>query len=101
MFKDSQARKIQEESVGLKFREIEQAVVATFLHSQPIGQNARTRDLMALVGATRPDRIELEKGLSRWAQTSYWLDDLYTSINEGKITSTWRLGNRPNLKGMT
>jgi hypothetical protein len=96
----SQARRIQEESVGLKFREVEQAVVATFLHSQPIGQNARTRDLIVLLGTTRPDRIELEKGLSRWAQTSYWLDDLYTGTTEGQIPSTWRLGNRPNLTQM-
>ncbi|MCX5910053.1 MAG: DUF499 domain-containing protein, partial [Deltaproteobacteria bacterium] len=49
----SQARRIQGESVGLKFREVEQAVVATFLHSQPIGQNARTRDLAVLLGSTR------------------------------------------------
>lgn len=96
----SQARKIQTESVGLKFREIEQAVVATFLHSQPIGQTARTRDLLLLLGAARPDKIELEKGLSRWAQTSYWLDDLYTAAGEGQIPGTWRLGNRPNLTQM-
>lgn len=47
----SQARRIQVESVGLKFREIEQGVVVTFLHSQPIGQHARTRDLVALMGS--------------------------------------------------
>ena len=34
------ARQIQIDSVGLKFREMEQAVFATFLHSQPIGQSA-------------------------------------------------------------
>lgn len=93
----SQARKIQTESVGLKFREIEQAVVTTFLHSQPIGQNARTRDMNVLLGAARPDKIELEKGLYRWAQTSYWLDDIYTAVSEGQVPGTWRLGNRPNL----
>jgi len=96
----SQARQIQEDSVGLKSREVEQAVVSTFLHSQPIGQNARTRDLTVLLGSTRPDKIELEKGLSRWAQTSYWLDDLYTGVVEGHLPSTWRLGNRPNLTQM-
>jgi hypothetical protein len=96
----SQAKQIQTESVGLKFREIEQAVVATFLHSQPIGQNARTRDLAVLLGSTRPDKIELEKGLSRWAQTSYWLDDLYSLTSEGQLPGTWRLGNRPNLTQM-
>ena len=96
----SQARQIQTESVGLKFREVEQAVVATFLHSQPIGQTAKTRDLMVLFGSSRPDKIELEKGLSRWAQSSYWLDDLYTITADGKLPDTWRLGNRPNLTQM-
>lgn len=96
----AQARRIQVESVGLKYREVEQAVVTTFLHSQPIGQTAQTRDLVGLLGATRPDKIELEKGLARWAQTSYWLDDLYAAVPEGQLPGTWRLGNRPNLTQM-
>ncbi|MGD9730326.1 MAG: hypothetical protein AB7V39_28655, partial [Nitrospiraceae bacterium] len=96
----SQAKRIQGDSVGLTFREIEQAVVATFLHSQPIGQTAKIRDLLVLVGTARPDKIELEKGLSRWAQTSYWLDDLHTIVTDGKLPATWRLGNRPNLTQM-
>lgn len=96
----SQARRIQIESVGLKNREVEQAVVATFLHSQPVGQNARTRDLTVLLGSVRPDKIELEKGLARWSQSSYWLDDLYTAVSEGQLPGTWRLGNRPNLTQM-
>jgi hypothetical protein len=96
----TQARQIQSESVGLKNREVEQAVVATFLHSQPVGQNARTRDLTVLLGAVRPDKIEMEKGLARWAQSSYWLDDLYTAVSEGQLPGTWRLGNRPNLTQM-
>jgi hypothetical protein len=96
----SQARRIQTESVGLKYREVEQAVVATFLHSQPVGQNARTRDLSVLLGSVRPDKIELEKGLARWSQSSYWLDDLYSTVSEGQLPGTWRLGNRPNLTQM-
>lgn len=96
----SQARRIQTESVGLRNREVEQAVVATFLHSQPVGQNARTRDLAVLLGSVRPDKIELEKGLARWSQSSYWLDDLYTAVSEGQTPGTWRLGNRPNLTQM-
>jgi len=96
----ARAAQIQNESVGLKFREIEQAVVATFLHSQPVGQTARARDLLVLLGATQTDKIELEKGLSRWAQSSYWLDDLYTVVSEGQLPGTWRLGNRPNLTQM-
>jgi hypothetical protein len=96
----AQARRIQVDAVGLRFREIEQAAVATFLHSQPIGQTARSRDLMVLLGASRPDKIELEKGLTRWAQTSYWLDDQYGPPAEGQLPGMWRLGNRPNLTQM-
>jgi len=94
------ARRIQRDAVGLRFREVEQAVVATFLHSQPIGQSARLRELLVLLGATRPDRIELEKGLVRWARTSFWLDDQYTAAGDNRAPSTWRLGNRPNLTQM-
>ncbi|HOV72728.1 MAG TPA: DUF499 domain-containing protein [Candidatus Hydrogenedentes bacterium] len=94
------ARDIQRDSVGLRFREVEQAIIATFLHSQPIGQNARTRDLTVLIAAARSDRIELEKGLLRWAQVSFWLDDQYTAADEDQLPGTWRLGNRPNLTQM-
>lgn len=94
------ARDIQNDSVGLEYREIEQAVISTFLHSQPIGQNAHTRDLITLVGPYRTDKIELEKGLMNWAQVSYWLDDKYTAISNNKLPDTWRLGSRPNLTQM-
>lgn len=93
------AREVEKESVGLKWREIEQSVVATFLHSQPIGQSAKTRELTVLVGPSRPDKIELEKGLLRWAQVSHWLDDTYAPEGD-ELPSTWRLGNRPNLNQM-
>jgi hypothetical protein len=93
------AREIQKESVGLKFREVEQAVAATFLHSQPIGQMGYARDLTVLVAATRSDKIELEKGLLRWSQVSHWLDDLYAPEGD-QLPGTWRLGNRPNLNQM-
>lgn len=94
------ARDIQRDSVGLRFREVEQAVLATFLHSQPIGQSARTRDLAILIAPNRPDKIELEKGLLRWSQVSFWLDDQYTGADENELPGTWRLGNRPNLTQM-
>ena len=94
------ARQVQSESVGLKLREIEQAVMATFLHSQPTGRSAKTRDLMLLVGPCRPDKIELEKGLGRWARNSYWLDDANMPEKDGQLPGQWRLGNRPNLNQM-
>ncbi|MGI6139526.1 MAG: DUF499 domain-containing protein [Candidatus Hydrogenedentales bacterium] len=94
------AREIQSDSVGLHFREVEQAIIATFLHSQPIGQSTQTRDLIALIAPNRPDKIELEKGLLRWARVSFWLDDQFTATDENQLPSTWRLGNRPNLTQM-
>lgn len=57
----AKAGAIQTEEPGLKFREIEEAICAVFLSSQPIGQKARTPDLLALLGATRPDRIGSER----------------------------------------
>ena len=100
------AREIQAESGGLRFREIEQAVFATFLHSQPIGQKALTGDLMVLIGATRPDKIELEKGLVRWSEVSWFLDEAATAdVERGngaakQLPKSWRLGSRPNLRQM-
>ena len=94
------ARDIQRDSVGLRFREVEQAIIATFLHSQPIGQSGKTRDLTILIAPNRPDKIELEKGLRRWSQVSFWLDDQYTVADENELPGTWRLGNRPNLTQM-
>jgi hypothetical protein len=94
------ARQIQLDSVGLKYREIEQAVFATFLHSQPVGQSSRTRDLEVLLAPTRPDKIELEKGMARWAQSSFWLDDTFAGDAEKALPGSWRMGNRPNLVQM-
>lgn len=102
----AKARTIQTEQPGLKFREMEQAVCAVFLSSQPIGQKARTPDLVVLVSATRPDRIELEKGLRRWTELSWFLDeaefagDVADNGQPKVLPKAWRLGNRPNLKQM-
>jgi len=97
------AQRIQEDVPALRARELEQAVLATFLHSQPIGQRATTRELLVLLGAARPDRIELEKALRQWADTSWFLDE--AALTEGQsnrtsLPSVWRLGSRPNLKQM-
>ncbi|HOD52711.1 MAG TPA: DUF499 domain-containing protein [Candidatus Hydrogenedentes bacterium] len=98
---------VQDESTALKNREIEQAVVATFLHSQPVGgHKALTRELTVLVAPTRPDKIEFEKGLRRWSDISWFLDeacleDAATGPNGEKLLpKSWRLGAKPNLRQM-
>jgi hypothetical protein len=88
---------IQRDLSAIEHREIEQAVVTVFLHSQPIGQKASLRELRVTIAPTNPDRIEIEKGLSRWSQDSYWLDDKFTSTEGGALPEDWRLGNKPNL----
>jgi hypothetical protein len=98
------ARNVQQELPALSNREIEQAVIATFLHSQPIGQKALTRELLVLLGAAKPDKIELGKGLRRWAEISWFLDEsaLYEAggAELTELPKTWRLGSKPNLKQM-
>jgi hypothetical protein len=100
------AQEIQQQHTSLNYREIEQAVMATFLHSQPIGQKALTRELLMLIGHTRPDKIELEKALRRWADISWFLDEAATQEAETAATGevglpkSWRLGSRPNLRQM-
>jgi hypothetical protein len=102
----SKARDIQRETTGIKFREIEQAVCATFLHSQPIGQKALTRELLLLLGATRPDKIDLEKTLRRWTEVSWFLDEgAISDVEIGtdgqrQLPKSWRLGSKPNLRQM-
>lgn len=100
------ARNTQAEIPGLRHREVEQAVVCTFLHSQPVGQKASTTELMELLGQSRPDKIELEKGLRRWSEVSWFLDEAALNVaavgGNGKkeLPTFWRLGSRPNLRQM-
>ena len=100
------AATIQSEATGLSGREIEQAVMSVFLSSQPIGQKALTPELMVLIGAANPDKIELEKVLRRWAELSWFLDEQEIASRESDaggataLPKAWRLGNRPNLRQM-
>ncbi len=96
------AQRIQEDFPAIKSREGEQAVIATFLHSQPIGQRTSTRELLVLIGSSQPDRIEFAKALRAWAHTSWFLDEAYLTEGRGDygLPSAWRLGSRPNLKQM-
>ena len=95
------ARKVQVQVPALNQREAEQAVVAVFLHSQPIGHKANTPELVRMIGSGAPDGIELEKALGGWRDLSWFLDDA-DAVDEdtGSLPKSWRLGNRPNLKQM-
>ena len=100
----TKAAGIQEELPALADRrEVEQAVVSVFLYSQPVGRKASTPELLRMVGAGGPDEIALRKGLARWRELSWFLDD----EDEGDVVEadaglpkSWRLGNRPNLRQM-
>ncbi|MHB9089950.1 MAG: hypothetical protein ACYC7H_00890, partial [Chloroflexota bacterium] len=100
------ARAIERDLPGLRHRELEQAVLATFLHSQPIGRKALTPELLVLLGHTRPDKIDLEHGLGRWSEESWFLDEgVVADADTGPdgqrlLPKAWRLGSRPNLKQM-
>ena len=99
------AQRVQTDYTSLRHREVEQAVFATFLHSQPSGQKAQLRELLVLIGATRPDKIELRKALRGWFDSSWFLDETVTPAiaDEGGLKpppSIWRLGSIPNLKQM-
>ncbi|UPJ59725.1 DUF499 domain-containing protein [Bradyrhizobium sp. 192] len=101
------AREAQEQLPALTGREVEQAVAGTFLHSQPQGANhASITDLYSLLGASKPDKIALEKGLQSWATRSWFLDEMHLDSAEKRadgsrgVPKTWRLGFQPNLKQM-
>jgi len=98
------AREAQDEVPSLRAsRELEQAVAAVFLHSQPVGRKARTSELLRLVGGAGPDAIELRKGLRHWRDTSWFLDDEDEDAqveDADSLPGTWRLGNAPNLRQM-
>ena len=102
----TKARDIQSEATGLNHREIEQAVISVFLSSQPIGHKALTRELVLLLGAANPDKIELEKALHRWTDVSWFLDEAEVATagrnpnGSRDLPKAWRLGNRPNLRQM-
>ncbi len=84
-------------------REVEQAVVSVFLYSQPVGRKASTPELLRMVGTGGPDGIALRKGLARWRDLSWFLDDEDEgdSVEAGAgLPKSWRLGNRPNLRQM-
>ncbi|MCR4407531.1 MAG: DUF499 domain-containing protein [Anaerolineae bacterium] len=82
------ARQIQAALPSLRQREIEAAVVATFLHSQPTGQRAQPSELLALLAHPGMDPAALEEGLRKWRELSWFLVE---------DPAVWQLGTTPNL----
>ncbi len=85
------ARAIQKDLPLLTSREVEAAVLSTFLHSQPIGQKAEWADLYLLLAHADIDVMSVEKGLSEWREASWFLKE-----ND----NNWALGTTPNLTNM-
>lgn len=82
------AREVQGNLPLLKDREIEGAVLSTFLHSQPLGQKADLGDLYLLLAHPDIDTISVEEGLSKWQEVSWFLRE---------DRDIWALGTTPNL----
>ena len=82
------AREVQGNLPLLKGREIEGAVLSTFLHSQPLGQKADLGDLYLLLAHPDIDTISVEEGLSKWREVSWFLRE---------DRDIWALGTTPNL----
>ena len=82
------ARTIQKTLPLLTSREIESAVLSTFLHSQPDGQKAELADLHLLLAHADIDVMSVKEGLSKWQEASWFLKE-----ND----NSWALGTKSNL----
>lgn len=92
------AREAQKRDAGtLSGREIEAACVATFIYSQPIGEQAELSDLRWLVASTCDMPAVLNNGLISWAKTSWYLEDCEATEAVTGVQKYWRLGPKPNL----
>jgi len=85
------AREVQAGLPTLRHREIEQAVIATFLHSHPPGQRAAPSELLALLAHPEVDPAALEEGLRKWRGLSWFL------VEDPQV---WRLSTHPNLNNI-
>lgn len=87
----AKAHEAQSGFPSLKDRELEQAVIATFLHSQPTGQRADPTELDVLLAHPKIDPLALAEGLKKWRDLSWFLVDDPT---------VWALSTTPNLTHM-
>lgn len=56
-------------------REIEASCIATFIFSQPVGEQAELSDLRWLLGATCEMPVVLNNGLCSWAKSSWYIEE--------------------------
>lgn len=85
------------EAATLSGREIEAACVASFIFSQPIGEQAELSELRWLLGATCELPAVLNAGLIAWSKNSWYLEDCDTTEAVTGVSKFWRLGPKPNL----
>jgi hypothetical protein len=78
-------------------RELEAACIATFIYSQPIGEQAEVNDLRWLVGPTCDLPAVLNNGLIAWAKSSWYLEETDATEPSTNVPKFWRLGPKPNL----
>lgn len=82
------AREAQAKLPSLSHREIEQAVLSVFLHSQPPGRRGDTADVYAMLVTPGADLAAIDTGLDGWRNLSWFLTEEPT---------IWRLTTQPNL----
>lgn len=81
-------------------REIESACAASFIYSQPIGEQAELGELRWLLGATVELPAMLNTGLLEWAKASWYLCECESTDPASGLPRYWRLGPKPNLNQM-
>ena len=85
------------EAPTLTGREIEAACIASFIFSQPLGEQAELGELRWLLGGTCDIPAVLNAGLIAWSKISWYLEECETTEAGTGVPRFWRLGPRPNL----
>jgi hypothetical protein len=78
-------------------REIEAACIASFIFSQPIGEQAELYELRWLLAATCDMPAALNAGLASWYKASWYLEECDATEAGTGVPRYWRLGPKPNL----
>ncbi len=85
------------DAATLTGREIEAACVASFIYSQPIGEQAELSDLRWLLAASCEMPAVLNNGLIAWQKASWYLEECESTEAVTGVPKYWRLGPKPNL----